>query len=106
MSCPFIDGASNKTLGRLLHCHELMRAYGIEMSAQIVSIFLYIAANNGCYKREMEIDLDLRSSTSTQNINRLVTRNVVRKDYFGNLMCLELTDNGEKLVNRLEMIIR
>lgn len=106
MSCPFIDGATNKTLGRLLHCHELMRAYGIEMSAQIVSIFLYIAANNGCYKREMEIDLDLRSATSTQNINRLVTRNVIRKDYFGNLLCLELTDNGEKLVNRLEMIIR
>tara|TARA_B100001093_G_scaffold506139_1_gene564581 strand:+ start:461 stop:781 length:321 start_codon:yes stop_codon:yes gene_type:complete len=106
MSCPFIDEATNKTLGRLLHCHELIRAYGIEMSATPASIFLYIAANNGCYKREMEIDLDLPSATSTQNIQRLVARGFVRKDYIGNLMCLELTDNGERLVNRLEMVIR
>ena len=106
MTCPFIGEATNKTMGKLLHCQELMRIYGREMPAKLTSLFLYVAANDGCYKKELEIDLGLASSTSTQTIQRLVNKNLLKRDYIGNLMCLELTDDGKKLVHRLEMIIR
>jgi|TARA_Y100000289_G_scaffold22783_1_gene22233 DNA-binding MarR family transcriptional regulator len=106
MTCPFIDEATNKTIGKLLHCQELMRVYGREMPAKLTSLFLYVAANNGCYKKEIEVDLGLSSSTSTQTIQRLVDMNLLQKDYISRLMYLELTDDGEKLSHRLEMILR
>ena len=105
MTCPFIDEADNPTLAKLLHVNEVMRVYGRELPAKVLSTFYYIAANPGCYKRELDIHLGLASSTSTNTIDRLVKNNLVQKRHDGYLVYIDLTDDGEKLANRLEMLI-
>ena len=61
-------------LNRFFQALEILRTKDLEMPAQLISTFLYIAANDGCKQEEVTKNLNLTSSSTSRNIARLTKR--------------------------------
>lgn len=97
----------------LLEVIETLRILDVEMPAQVISCFLYVAANDGCMSSEMQEHLGLTAASASRcttwltgqhrsNPNRglnLITKEVYQPNK--RFRVLKLTPEGHKLANKL-----
>lgn len=98
---------------RLLDVIETLRVLDVEMPAQVIACFLYVAANDGCTSAEMQEQLGLSAASASRNTTWLTGEhrsnprrglNLITKEvYLPNkrLRILKLTAEGRKLANKL-----
>tara|TARA_Y100000401_G_scaffold40085_1_gene30458 strand:+ start:223 stop:579 length:357 start_codon:yes stop_codon:yes gene_type:complete len=107
-----VDVRSDMT--RLLDVIETLRVLDVEMPAQVIACFFYVASHvDGCTTAEMQEDLGLTSASMSRNTTWLTGQhrsnpkrglNLITKEvYLPNkrLRVLRLTAEGRKLANRL-----
>ena len=101
----------NETLYRAHLVFELFRSIGEEeCSTQLSSVFLWIAANEGCYQEEIAENLNLAKSSVSRNLSRLGSThssgkaglNLVKQiKTTGRYRCL-LTAKGKQFASMIE----
>tara|TARA_B100000902_G_scaffold13665_1_gene16623 strand:+ start:260 stop:580 length:321 start_codon:yes stop_codon:yes gene_type:complete len=98
---------------RLLDVIETLRVLDVEMPAQVIAAFLYIAANDGCTSAQMQEQLGLTAASASRNTTWLTGShrsnprrglNLITKEVYQpnkRLRILKLTAEGRKLANKL-----
>jgi|TARA_B100000073_G_scaffold202973_1_gene168276 DNA-binding MarR family transcriptional regulator len=99
---------------RLLDVIETLRVLDVEMPAQVIACFLYVAAcEDGCTSDRMQEDLGLSAASMSRNTTWLTGEhrtnpkrglNLITKEVYQpnkRLRILRLTAEGRKLANRL-----
>ena len=99
---------------RLLDVIETLRVLDVEMPAQVIACFLYVASrSDGCTTSEMQEDLGLTAASMSRNTTWLTGQhrsnpkrglNLITKEVYPpnkRLRVLRLTPEGRKLANRL-----
>jgi len=98
---------------RLLGAIETLRVLDVEMPAQVIACFLFIAANDGCTTKELTEELELTAASTSRNTTWLTGEhrsnpkrglNLVTKEVYPpnkRLRVLKLTTEGRKLANLL-----
>ena len=98
---------------RLLGAIETLRVLDVEMPAQVIACFLFVAANDGCTTKELQEELELTAASTSRNTTwltgehrsnpkrglNLVTKEVYRPNK--RMRILRLTTEGRKLANLL-----
>tara|TARA_Y100000401_G_scaffold92836_1_gene78974 strand:+ start:183 stop:539 length:357 start_codon:yes stop_codon:yes gene_type:complete len=99
---------------RLLDVIETLRVLDVEMPAQVIACFFYVASRvDGCTTAEMQEDLGLSPASMSRNTTWLTGQhrsnpkrglNLITKEVYQpnkRLRILRLTPEGRKLANRL-----
>jgi len=98
---------------RLLDVIETLRALDVEMPAQVISCFLYVAANDGCTSFDLQDQLSLTAASASRCTTWLTGQhrsnparglNLITKEvYLPNkrYRVLKLTREGRQLANKL-----
>ena len=64
---PLRRQVTDSSLDALIRCIEILRVMDVEMPAQTVAVFLYIASHDGCHSQAVQEDLDLTSASISRN---------------------------------------
>ena len=109
-----VDVRSDMT--RLLDVIETLRVLDVEMPAQVIACFFYVASHvDGCTTADMQEDLGLTSASMSRNTTWLTGThrsnperglNLITKDVYEpnkRLRYLRLTQQGHNLAKQLSM---
>jgi DNA-binding MarR family transcriptional regulator len=110
----YINVSVRKDMLRILTIIESLRVLDVEMPAQVIASFLYVAScDNGCTTAEMQEDLGLTSASTSRNSDWLTGMhrsnpkrglNLITKEIYApnkRLRFLRLTAEGRKLAKQL-----
>lgn len=104
-------------VGKLLAAIEKLRVLDLEMPAQVISAFLYVASHDGCHSLALKEDLDMTAASTSRNTDwlsgthrsnperglNLITKEVDPSNRRRHI--LKLTPQGKKLAKDLLDII-
>jgi DNA-binding MarR family transcriptional regulator len=109
--------STKAVLGRLLDAIETLRTLDVEMPAQVIACFLYVAINDGCTTQEMQEELGLSAASCSRNTTWLTGQhrsnpkrglNLITKEVYQpnkRLRILKMTAEGRKLAQRLSILL-
>ena len=103
---------------QMLGVIETLRVLDVEMPAQVIACFLYVASRaNGCTTAELQAELGLTAASVSRNTTWLTGKHrsnpkrglglITKEVYLPNkrLRILRLTSGGRKLAQRLSILI-
>ena len=104
---------TSKDVIRLLAAIEKLRVLDMEMPAQLISTFLYVASHDGCHSLALREDLEMTAASTSRNTDwlsgfhrnnparglNLITKEVDLGDRRRHI--LKLTPQGKKLAHEL-----
>ena len=110
---PLKRDVTNDDLIPFLEAIEEIRVRDPDMTAAVLSMFLYIASHDGCHKQAIEEDLEISTSNSSRAADWLLDRKTLRKPGLGLISkeadpsnkrrtMYSLTQQGRHLANRLK----
>lgn len=104
-------------LNRLLDVIETLRVLDVEMPAQVIATFLFVATHDGCTTQEMQEELGLTAASCSRNTTWLTGEhrsnpqrglNLITKEVYQpnkRLRILKMTSEGRKLAQRLSILL-
>lgn len=111
---PLKRAITNDDMLKLLKIIEKLRVLDLEMPAQVVASFLYVASHDGCHSVALQEDLDMTAASVSRNTTWLSSHHRTNKERGLNLITkevdpsnrrrhlLKLTVEGRKLVKDLQ----
>lgn len=110
---PLKRDITNDDLLPLLEVIEEIRVRDPEMTAAVLSIFLYVATHDDCHKQAIEEDLEISTSNCSRAADWLLDKKTLRKPGLGLItkeadpsnkrrVMFRLTQQGKHLANRLQ----
>tara|TARA_B100001094_G_scaffold128611_1_gene124640 strand:+ start:622 stop:1017 length:396 start_codon:yes stop_codon:yes gene_type:complete len=110
---PLKRDITNDDLLPLLEVIEEIRVRDPEMTAAVLSIFLYVATHDDCHKQAIEEDLEISTSNCSRAADWLLDKKTLRKPGLGLItkeldpsnkrrVMFSLTQQGRHLANRLK----
>ena len=110
---PLKRDITNDDLLPLLEVIEEIRVRDPEMTAAVLSIFLYVATHDDCHKQAIEEDLEISTSNCSRAADWLLDKRTLRKPGLGLItkeadpsnkrrVMFRLTQQGKHLANRLQ----
>mgnify|MGYP002881615354 CR=1 FL=1 len=64
---PLKRSVTDRSLDALIKCIEMLRVLDVEMPAQTVAVFLYIASHDGCHSQAVQEDLGITAASVSRN---------------------------------------
>ena len=110
---PLRREVTNDDLLPLLEVIEEIRVRDPDMTAAVLSIFLYIATHDTCHKQAIEEDLEISTSNCSRAADWLLDKKTLRKPGLGLIqkeddpsnrrrVMYSLTQQGKHLAKRLQ----
>ena len=115
-SIPLLNRQTDEKMRRLFLVHELFREKDVEVPAQLVSVFCYIASHNPCHLQALEVGIGLSSNSTSRNTDWLSSHHRLGKPGMGLIVkkldptnhrrrIVELTDSGHEMVSKIKEIL-
>lgn len=110
---PLRREVTNDDLLPLLEVIEEIRVRDPDMTASVLSIFLYVATHDTCHKQAIEEDLEISTSNCSRAADWLLDKKTLRKPGLGLIkkeddpsnrrrVMYSLTQQGKHLAKRLQ----
>jgi DNA-binding MarR family transcriptional regulator len=113
---PLLNNKNDDEMWKLFQVHELFREKDVEVPAQLVSVFCYIASHNPCHLQAIEAGTGLSPNSTSRNTDWLSSHHRLGKPGMGLIVkkldptnhrrrFVELTEHGHEMVSKIKEIL-